>query len=60
MWQSVCGTTLTGVTCMHEEMKNKLNPEARNFCLTVAYSTGRLKNMKLLFCLSFCVFMKLG
>jgi hypothetical protein len=59
MWQIVSGTTLTNVTCMHVEMKSKLNPESRNFCFPVAQTTGRLKNTKLLFCLLFCVIMKL-
>jgi hypothetical protein len=44
---------------MNEEMKSKLNPEARNFCLPVAKTTGRLKHTKLLFCLLLYVVMKL-
>jgi hypothetical protein len=53
MWQSVSGTTITDVTCIHEEMKSKLNPETRKICPPVALTIGRLKHIKLLFCLLF-------
>jgi len=45
---------------MQEEMNSKLKPEARNFCLTVALTTGRLKRTKVLFYLLFYVVRKLG